>query len=296
MTQAVDTNIERRRHLRDLWASVAPAWAEHAEYVEQRGAAVTAAMLASTAPQPGERVLELAGGAGDVGLAAAMLVRSGEVVVSDVVAEMTEIAAARAARRDLANVRTRVLDLEAIDEPDASFDVVLCREGLMFATQPARAVEELRRVLHPAGRTAVAVWGPREENPWLAVVFDAVARQLQRPVPPPGIPGPFSLSDARQLRALFEDASFVDVDVTRIDAPVSAPSFDTWWSRTSELAGPLSNVLDAMPDAALDELRERLRATTRRFLAADGSITLPGVTLLLSARAGADGERSEPRG
>lgn len=43
------------------------------------------------------------------------------------------IAAARARARGLRNVRTMTLDLSAIDQPDASYDVVLCREGLMLA-------------------------------------------------------------------------------------------------------------------------------------------------------------------
>ena len=68
-------------------------------YVDARGAAVTERdARPRRGPQPGERVLELACGPGGVGLAAAGLVApGGEVVLSDVVAEMTAIAAARAA-------------------------------------------------------------------------------------------------------------------------------------------------------------------------------------------------------
>ncbi len=77
----------------------------------------------------GERVLELVCGTGGVGFAAAELVGpTGEVVLSDVAEEMTAIAATRA--RGLSNVSARRLDLERIDEPELSYDVVLCREGL----------------------------------------------------------------------------------------------------------------------------------------------------------------------
>ena len=90
-----------------MWAAVAPAWAEHAVYADtrgaaitakllqlsneaeraadSRGAAITAKLLQLSAPRPGERVLELACGAGGVGIAAAELVGpAGEVVLSDV--------------------------------------------------------------------------------------------------------------------------------------------------------------------------------------------------------------------
>ena len=121
-------------------------------------------------------------------------------MISDVAPEMTAIASRRAEALGLRNVRTRVLDLEQIDEPDGSYDVVLCREGLMLVPDPARAAREIGRVLRPGGRVALAVWGPREQNPWLGIVFDAVSAQLGAPMPPPGIPGPFSLEDRRQAR------------------------------------------------------------------------------------------------
>src|ERR687895_799609 len=164
-----------RARLHGMWAAVAPAWAEHAAYADARGAEVAERMLELTAPAPGERVLERAGGPAGLGLAAAARVApDGEVVLSDVAAERTAIAAARAAALGVRNVPARVLDIEAIEEPDGAYDVVLCREGLMFAADPARAASEIRRVLRPGGRTAIAVWGPRERNPWLGVMFDAV--------------------------------------------------------------------------------------------------------------------------
>jgi ubiquinone/menaquinone biosynthesis C-methylase UbiE len=155
-----------RMHLHAIWAGVASRWAEHADDVDERGAGVTEVMLSRSGPQRGDRVLELACGPGGAGLAAAERVGpEGQVVLSDVAAEMTSIAAARAASRGLVNVRTATLDLEQIDQPDASFDVVLCREGLMFAVEPDRAVNEIHRVLRPAGRVAIAVWASRDENP-----------------------------------------------------------------------------------------------------------------------------------
>jgi ubiquinone/menaquinone biosynthesis C-methylase UbiE len=277
-------NTDLREHLHGMWAAVAPSWAEHADYADSRHARVAERMLDHTAPRPGERVLELACGPGGVGLAAAGLVApGGQVVLSDVAAEMTAIAAARATARGLDNTSTRVLDIERIEEPDGSYDVVLCREGLMFAAEPARAAAEIRRILRPGGRVALTVWGPRDRNPWLGVVFDAVTAQLGRPVPPPGVPGPFSLSDADALASLLADAGLVDVEVRELDVPLRAGSFDEWWARTAALAGPLAAILSALLDPALHAIRSLLEDAVDRYRTPAG-LELPGVTLLATAR------------
>jgi SAM-dependent methyltransferase len=180
-------------------------------------------------------------------------------------------------------VQARVLDIESIDEPDASYDVVLCREGLMFAPDPARAASEIRRVLRPGGRVAIAVWGPRERNPWLGLVFDAVSAQTGRPVPPPGVPGPFSLGDSATVVALLADAGLAGVQISELPTPLRAGTFEEWWARTSALAGPLAKILAALPEGAAQVLRERLRDAVRPYTTPSG-LEIPGLTLIASAR------------
>jgi SAM-dependent methyltransferase len=175
-----------------------------------------------------------------------------------------------------------VLDIEDIDEPDAAYDVVLCREGLMFAADPARAAAEIRRVLRPGGRVALAVWGPRERNPWLGLVLDAVGEQLGVPVPPPGIPGPFALSDATRLEEILTEAGLEGVEVGETEVPLHAESFDEWWRRTTALAGPLSQILAGLHGEAVAAIRDRLREAVRPY-ETEAGIELPGVTLVASA-------------
>ena len=274
-----------RAHVHGSWAAVATAWGDRADYVDARVAGVTERLFEVADIHPGERVLELACGPGGAGLDAAEHVGpTGEVVISDVVAEMTSIAAARAKARGLGNVRTRVLDLEEIAEPDASFDVVLCREGLMFAADPARAAREIRRVLRPGGRAAISVWGPRERNPWLGLVMDAVSAQTGRTIPPQGVPGPFSLGDSDALAVVLRDAGLADVVVGEQPTPLRAGSFEQWWETTSALAGPLSKILADLPEPASQALQGRLRGAIRSYETTTG-IELPGVALIASGRA-----------
>lgn len=277
-------NDDLRARLHAMWASVAGGWREYATYIDARGSAVTGRMLELSALRPNDRVLELACGPGSVGLAAAERVGpAGEVVVSDVAAEMTAIAVERAHALGLANVRGRVLDLESIDEPDETYDVVLCREGLMFASVPARGVSEIARVLRAGGRVALAVWGPPERNPWLGVVLDAVSAELGRPVPPAGTPGPFSLSDAARLAALLSHGGLSRVEVSELSVPLRAATFDEWWDTTCALAGPLSQILASLSTDSSERVRARARESTQRYQTANG-LDFPGLTLLASGR------------
>ena len=285
MVEQSDERDALRGRLAAMWAAVAGGWAQHADYADARGAQSAARMLELAQVGAGDRVLELACGPGGLGLAAAERVGpGGEVLLTDVAEEMTAIAAARGAELGLGNVAVRRLDLERIDEPDASYDVVLCREGLMFALEPGRAVGEIRRVLRPGGRAAVAVWAARERNPWLGLVMDVVSAQIGAPVPPPGIPGPFALGDADELRRLFDEAGLADVRVGELSVPLRTASFDEWWGHTSALAGPLSAILASMPDAAVRALRERAREAARPYETASGGLDFPGVTLIAAGR------------
>lgn len=267
-----------------MWGRVAPTWRIYAEYADARAAAVTQQLLDRGEVGSGDRILELACGAGGTGLAAAHRVGPhGQVVLSDLAPEMTNIARDRAAELGLGNVTARSLDLQQIDEPDKSFDVVLCREGLMFAPDPAAAVTEIRRVLRMGGRLAVAVWGPRERNPWLGVVFDAVTAETGRPVPPPGIRGPFALADPDRLERLLGGAGFCDVRVSEQSCPMRDESFAAWWTRTCSLAGPLTERLAAMSEQQRAAVEQRARDAARAYETADG-LDFPGLALIASGR------------
>lgn len=280
ITERQDDNRELRAGLHGMWAAVAPGWDAHADYVDERGIALNRRLLDLAQVEAGARVLELACGPGGLGLAAAERVGpGGEAVLTDVVPAMTAISAARAAARGLGNVTTRERDLEEIDEPDESFDAVLCREGLMFAADPHRAAREIYRVLRPGARVALAVWGRREDNPWLGLVLDALSAQLGAPVPPPGIPGPFSLQEAGEVERLLSGAGLTGVTVGEEPVPLRAASFDEWWTRTLALAGPLAKIVESLPDESREAIRARLREAVSGYETPRG-IELPGVTLV----------------
>jgi hypothetical protein len=153
----------------------------------------------------------------------------------------------------------------------------------MLVPDPARATCEIRRVRRPGGRVALAVRGPRERNPWLGVMFDAISAQLGCRVPPTGVPGPFSLEDADKLAALLTDAGLSDLSVTELSVPLLAGSFEDWWTARCALAGPLTKIIASLPADARDAIRARAQEAARLY-EAPGGLELPGVALLASGR------------
>jgi len=122
-------------------------------------------MIRELGPQPGDTVLELAAGAGDIGFEAAAIVgETGRLISTDFSPAMLEAAQRRGAELGIENVEYRVMDAEHLELDADSVDRVLCRFGYMLMADPAAALAETRRVLRPGGRLALAVWGAPERG------------------------------------------------------------------------------------------------------------------------------------
>src|SRR2546423_179057 len=164
-------------------------------------------MVAALAPRPGETILELAGGAGVSGFAAAALLQGeGRLIMTDFAENMVEAQRRRGAELGLDNVEYRVMDAEHMDLDDDSVDGVLCRWGYMLMADPAAALRETRRVLRDGGTLAFAVWQTPDRNPWAAIPGMTLVQRGHMPPPEPGAPGMFALGDRDGLMEVVTGA------------------------------------------------------------------------------------------
>jgi SAM-dependent methyltransferase len=273
----------------DIWNGAAPGWEANAQFVDDQLERATEALLDAAEVGSGSKVLELAAGPGGAGLMAAHRVGpSGTVVLSDVASEMVAVAAKRAS--SYPQVSIAAFDQTEIDAEDERFDAVINRHGLMFAEDPAAAVREAARVLRPGGRYAAMTWGPREENPWLGLVLDAVGEQFGVPFPPPGVRGPFSLDDAALLTSVLHDGGLEGIQVERLETPMHAQSLQAWWERVPKLAGPLAIAMAGMESNVRDAIERRALSAGASASASDGDrVVFAGSVLLASGHTSQQG-------
>ncbi len=270
-----------------MWNSVAPGWEASAQFVDDQLALATESLLDAAGVGEGDAVLDLACGPGGAGLAAAERVGpSGSVVLSDVAAGMVAAAARRASRRP--QVGTSVFDQSEIVAADASFDATISRHGLMFVEDAGGAVREAGRVLKPGRRYAAMTWGPREQNPWLGRVLDAVGEQFGLPFPPPNVRGPFSLDEPELLKSALLEGGLEDIRIEAVETPMHADSLEAWWERVPKLAGPLAIALAGMEPDVRQEIAERAISAGANASTRDGDgIVFAGSVLIGSGRTSA---------
>jgi ubiquinone/menaquinone biosynthesis C-methylase UbiE len=166
-------------------------------------------LVEQAAPQPGERVLDVACGTGVVTrLAAARVGAAGRVTGVDINPGM--LAVARAGAPGPARVEWIEGSAERLPVPDESYDVALCSLGMPFVADRRAALAQLRRVLVAGGRTVFNAPGPTPDV--FGVLHDALARHVGAEAAT-FIHGVFSLHDPDQLRQDLYDAGFRDVGV-----------------------------------------------------------------------------------
>jgi SAM-dependent methyltransferase len=269
----MDLQTYRETSLR-IWDEMAPGWEDRREWILGVTGAINEWLVGQVDPQPGESILDVAAGTGDLGFIAAERVGAdGKVLCTDFSPEMLEAARRNGERRSLSNVEYRVLDAERMGVDDNSVDGVLCRWGYMLMADPAAALGETRRVLRDGGTLAFAVWQTPDRNPWAAIPGMTLVQRGHMPAPEPGAPGIFAMGQADHIVELVTGAGFNEPRLEELTFEWRYAA-DELWDTLTRLAGPLAAVINGLPD----EERRATRAAIEESLAQyrrDGEFVVP---------------------
>ena len=226
---------------RQSWNSVAPSWQKWWGKTIERGTEGVSRRLVELAEiKPGSKVLDIATGIGEPALTAANQVgKNGHVLATDISPQMLSFAKQRAISLGLQDViEFKEGDAETIDLPPSAFDAVLCKFGLMLFQDFKASLSNIYRSLVEGGHFAAAVWASPDKVPFIFVPMNIVLKETNSPPPPPGTPGPFSMSDQNSLKNSYLTSGFKDPIIERMNVSFEFDSPDDYTTFTIEHGGP----------------------------------------------------------
>ena len=265
------------------WDQMAPGWEDKREWLLEFTGRINDRLLDQAQPQPGQSILDVAAGTGDLGFAAAERVGAdGKVLCTDFSPEMVEAARRNGERQGLSNVEYRVLDAERMDLDDDSFDGVLCRWGYMLMADPAAALSETRRVLRDGGTLAFAVWQTPDRNQWAAIPGMTLVQRGHMPPPEPGAPGIFAMGEADRVVELVTGAGFDKPQLEELTFEWRY-SDDDLWETITRLAGPLAAVIKGLPEEEQQQTRAAIEENLAQYRQ-NGELVVPAACWGVTAR------------
>lgn len=258
---------------RQQWQTAAKAWNDWGDTLRAWLGPATEAMLDMAQVDAGSRVLDVAAGAGDQSLQAALRAGpNGHVLATDISSNILEYAAAAARAQGLHQIETRVMDGEAIEVEPGSFDAAISRVGLIYFPDQQRALKGILRALRPGGRFAAIVYSTPQNNAFFSLPVSIIRERAQLPPPVAGQPGPFSLGSPGVLCQALADAGFVDAEEHIVPAPLQLASAAECVRFERESFGALHKMLGGLDAPTQASVWTEIEQALRRFDGPDGFV------------------------
>jgi len=218
--------------------------------------------------QKGERVLDLACGTGVVARQAATKVGpTGQVTGLDFNAGMLAVARATPSLPDTTIPITWVEgSAMAMDFPDASFDVILCQQGIQFFPDRLTSLREMRRVLVTGGRLLLSVW--RSASPYNIAVGKALERYVNADTATKYLASRV-VPDAEALRGLVGESGFHAAQIHARAKTLHLPSIETFVLQHLS-SSPVAAALAALSEAQRAEFAKDVKSALQPFAEGDG--------------------------
>lgn len=268
------------------WDAAAAGWRAYSAFNRAADGHISARLVALAGVRPGSRVLDIAAGVGEPALTAARAAGpDGQVVATDISAEMLAFARERAEEAGLANVELLQSDASSLDLPPASFDAAVSRWGIIFEPDGEAVAARVRGFLRPGRRMAISSWGEPDEVPLLSIAFRTTMRRFGVPPAPPGTPGPLSRPTPAALGALLEGGGFTDVAVEQDEVVFEFEDPGQYTAYVRAMAAPVRAMIAEHAGDAQDEAWDAITQAAKEVAGGWKRLRLANVVLLASGTA-----------
>ena len=267
---------EIRDAQRAAWAGLSAGWEKWDSVIMDQLGPVGSAIIECLGVADDQQHLDIAAGTGEPGLTVARLAPRGHVVLTDLAAEMLDIAARRASAQGITNVETRVCSADDLPFGDAAFDSISVRFGYMFFPDVAKATAEFARVLKPGGRLCSSVRTGPGENPWTTIAMQAIAAEVVLAPPDPDGPNMFRCAAPGYVSALYEAAGLRDVAEWNVGVELVTRSPAQYWEMISEHVSLAVAALHQVGEPARERIAKAVIAKASTY-EEDGEVRIPGV-------------------
>jgi SAM-dependent methyltransferase len=285
MEQKTIDAAEFREGQQKQWNTAATGWRKWSEVIDERTSKISARLVELAGVKAGSRVLDVAAGYGEPTLTAARKAGpDGNVVATDISAEMLAYGRQRASAAGLDNIEFVESDAISLQFDEASFDAAVSRWGIIFEPDGEAAAARVRSFLKEGARMAISSWGTVEQVPFLAIPMRTVMQRLGVPAPPPGTPGPLSRPTPDAIGGLLEGGGFSDIEVEQTEVSFDWHSPEQFTTFVKEIAPPITAMMASHPPEVQDETWGAITEAVREA-AGDGPVTFSNVVLLAAGRA-----------
>jgi SAM-dependent methyltransferase len=267
---------EIRDGQRAAWDGLSPAWEKWDAVIMAQMEPVSTAMIERLGIGAEQQHLDIAAGTGEPGLTVARIAPGGHVVLTDLSAEMLEVATRRARAQGVANFETAVCSADDLPFADASFDSVSVRFGYMFFPDLAAATAEFARVLRPGGRLCSSVWVDPGRNPWTTIAMRAIAAEVELPPADPDRPNMYRCAAPGSVAALYAAAGLRDVEEWDVGVDLVTRSPAEYWEMLSEHVSLAAAALRQVDAPARERIADAVIAEVRAY-ERDGDVRVPGL-------------------
>lgn len=258
--------VKYKNTTRDQWQAAAEAWYRWSPVLNQWLGKATDKMLEMADITIGHHVLDVAAGAGEQSITAAKKVgATGYVLATDISSNILEFAKQMVKEAGLNNIETQVMDGENLTVPDATFDAVISRVGLIFFPDQQKALKEMLRVLKKGGKVAAIVYSTPEKNKFFSIPVSIIRSRAKLPPPLPGQPGPFSLGAEGVIEKAFMQAGFIHVKSVLIDSPLHFPLAKDCVQFERESFAALHQMMSALSDSEKQTVWEEIETELKKF-------------------------------